>query len=71
MSDTNKIKYRIDLALKVQDRIEAATGKVAPLPDILNALASWNVTSDYTFWTVEENVYMSLGFDYDEIREVA
>lgn len=67
----NAIKFRIDLAMKIQDRIYRMVGVEVPLADAINALAGWGVTSDYSFWNVEENVYASLGFDYDGIREVA
>lgn len=69
MSNTEKIKFQIDLAIKIQDRIEANTDKVAPvLADVIKVLQFYGVTSDYAFHTWSHEIYDELGFDYDEVE---
>lgn len=69
MSNTEKIKFQIDLAIKIQDRIEANTDKVAPvLADVLNAIQFYGVTSDIAYYYREWEIFEKLGYDYDEVR---
>lgn len=70
MSETNKIKFQIDVALKIQEKIERATDKAVPLADVLNAVAYYGVTSDYNLYHEIDNIYAKLGFDYDVVEGI-
>lgn len=63
--------FQDDQAVLLSDKIYAKTGEAVSIDRIIRTLQTYGVVSDYTYWRNLPNVLYALGFDYDEIEEVA
>lgn len=63
--------FQADQAVLLADKIMAKTGSDIDVDRIVTVLQTYGVVSDYTYWRKLPNVLDALGFDYDEIEEVA
>lgn len=63
--------FQDDKTLLLADKILAKTGESVGVTRIYSALQNNGVVSEYTYWRKLPDVLKSLGFDYDEIEEVA
>lgn len=72
MSKPQTIKgFQEDRTLDLADLILAKTGESVGVIRIEAVLKTYGVVSDYTYWRKLPSVLDALGFDYDEIVEVA
>lgn len=63
--------FQEDQAVLLADKIEKKTGeKVAP-SYIQSIIQRVGIVSDHTYWLKLPHLLSELGFDYDEIEEVA
>lgn len=70
MSQTIK-GFQEDQAVLLADKILAKTSEVRSPDVIVRVFQTYGVVSDYTYWRKLPSVLDALGFDYDEIEEVA
>jgi len=63
--------FQGDKAVLLAEKIENKTGEFIEASRIETVLQTYGVVSDYTYWRRLPNVLEALGFDYDEIEEVA
>lgn len=63
--------FREDQAVILVDKIKAKTGEDRSVDVVVRVLQTYGVFSDYTYWRKLPSVLDALGFDYDEIEEVA
>lgn len=70
MSHTIK-GFQEDQAVILVDKIKAKTGEDRSVDVVVRVLQTHGVVSDYTYWRKLPSVLEALGFDYDEIEEVA
>ena len=63
--------FQADKAVLLADKILDKTGETISVDRIIRVFQTYGVVSDYTYWRKLPNVLDALGFDYDEIEEVA
>ena len=63
--------FQTDQALLLADEIQKKTAESISVERIERTFQTYGVVSDYTYWRKLPLVLQALGFDYDEIVEVA
>lgn len=63
--------FQEDQAVLLVDKIKTKTGEDRSVDVVVRVLQTYGVVSDYTYWRKLPSVLDALGFDYDEIEEVA
>lgn len=63
--------FQEDQAVLLADKIQVKTGESLSVDRIMTVLQDQGVVSDHTYWQKLPRVLAKLGFDYDEIEEVA
>lgn len=64
-------RFQEDQAVLLVDKIKTKTGEDRSVDVVVRVLQTYGVVSDYTYWRKLPSVLDALGFDYDEIEEVA
>lgn len=70
MSHTIK-GFQEDQAVLIVERVEEKMGDKLDVDRVVRVLQTYGVVSDYTYWRKLPSVLDALGYDYDEIEEVA
>jgi len=71
MAITTIAGFQVDKAEKLSDEIILKTNEDVAVLRILSALQANGVVNESTYWRKLPDVLDTLGFDYDEIVEVA
>ena len=63
--------FQEDQAVLIVERIEQKMGDKLDVDRVVRVLQTYGVVSDHTYWRKLPSVLGALGYDYDEIEEVA
>lgn len=63
--------FQEDKALLLVDDIAKKFGETIAVTRVMSLFVHYGIVSDYTYWKAIERVVNKLGYDYDEIFEVA